>query len=171
MRGVHPALEARPFREDGLHLAAETVGGTVDIGYSEEPCMGIQMQSGTYAVEASDEDSEAGQIGPLYEIRDGGYPASGIQFGGGLGDDLCLVPPHRFLPEKDAATEVTPLHSIGVGHGDVAETRQDEILHDLVAEGARTRYEDWCPVDAGHIDPLSAFHAVEPFVFRHSDTC
>jgi hypothetical protein len=26
-------------------------------------------------------------------------------------------------------------------------------------------------VDTGHVDPLSAFHAVEPFVFRHSDTC
>ena len=69
VRGVHAALEARPLREHSLHLAAETVRGPVHIGYAEEPRMGVQMQSGTYAVEASYEDAEARQVGPLNGVR------------------------------------------------------------------------------------------------------
>jgi hypothetical protein len=151
MGAVHGTFEARPSGQDDLHLAPETVRGPVHVRDAVIDRMRVQMQSGTYAVETSHECIIPAQVQILYPLADGGQGAFRIQFRQGVRCSHGLVGPDVPWTEQNASAEITLLHHVGIGHGDVTETCEGKVLQHLVSESAGAGNENAESMDPGDV--------------------
>ena len=65
-----------------------------------------------------------------------------VQFLGSLGEHFGFVLPNIAWPKEHAAREVRVFNGVHIANFNMANSDQDQVLYDLIAQGSGSNYQD-----------------------------